>query len=159
MKIKELQARQGKADITAEVVEVGESRSFSKFGKEGKVANAVIKDDSGKIKLSLWNEQIDQVKPGDTVEIKNGYVSEWQGELQLTTGKFGSLNVVSAGGSGSAAQAPAKQDTAPAAKKAQGDAAEEGENPVPLDDPFSKEGDNGRDNDGDDLVIDEERID
>ena len=44
--------------------------------------------------MSLWNEQIDQIKVGDKLFIKNGYVSEWQGEMQLGTGKFGSLEVV-----------------------------------------------------------------
>src|SRR3989344_3492806 len=94
MKISELKARQGSVEITAEVVDVGEPRNFNKFGKEGKVADATIKDDSGQIKLTLWNEQVDKVKEGDTVTIKNGYVGEWQGGLQLSTGKFGTLEVV-----------------------------------------------------------------
>ncbi len=94
MKISELKPRQGSVELTAEVIEVGEARTFNKLGKEGKVANATIKDDTGKITLSLWNEQIEKVKAGDTVTIKNGYVSEWQGEMQLTTGKFGTLEAV-----------------------------------------------------------------
>ncbi|MBI2664501.1 DNA-binding protein [Candidatus Woesearchaeota archaeon] len=91
MQISELQAGKGKVELTGEIAEVGEPRTFNKFGKEGRVANAVLKDDSGQIKLTLWNEQVDQVKQGDTVTIRNGYVSEWQGELQLSTGKFGTL--------------------------------------------------------------------
>ncbi len=94
MQIKELKPRQGNADITAEVVEKGDVREFNKFGKTGKVCNAKIQDDSGTISLTLWNEQVDQVKVGDKIHIKNGYVNEWQGELQLTTGKFGSLEVI-----------------------------------------------------------------
>lgn len=97
MKIKELKARQGKVDIEVEITELGEAREFAKFDKGGRVANAMAKDDSGSIKLSLWNEQIDMVKPGTKVHIKNGYVSEWQGELQLTTGKFGTFEVLSGG--------------------------------------------------------------
>lgn len=94
MKINELKPRQGSVEVTAEVEEVGETRSFNKFGKEGKVATATIKDETGKIMLTLWNEQADKVKKGDTITIKNGYVNEWQGEMQLTTGKFGTLEVV-----------------------------------------------------------------
>ena len=96
MKISELQPKQGNVDLDAEVVEVGEPRTFNKFGKEGKVANAKIKDDSGKtITLTLWNDDVDKVKPGSRVSIKNGYVSEWQGEMQLGAGKFGEVKVVS----------------------------------------------------------------
>ncbi len=94
MAIKDLEVRQGNVDIVVEVVEKGEIREFSKFGRTGRVCNATVKDESGEIKLTLWNEQIDQVKPGDKVHITNGYVSEFQGEKQLTTGKFGKLEVV-----------------------------------------------------------------
>ena len=57
MKISELQPRQGKVEIEAEVIDKGEVRTFEKFGKEGRVCNAKIKDDSGEMTLSLWNEQ------------------------------------------------------------------------------------------------------
>ena len=96
MKINELQIRQGKVELTAQVSEKGEVREFEKFGKTGKVCNAKLTDDTGSVSLTLWNEQVDQVKVGDTVKIENGYVGEYQGEKQLTTGKFGSLEIVSA---------------------------------------------------------------
>lgn len=94
MNIAELQAGQGKVDIVAEVIEIGEARTFNKFGKEGRVANAKIKDASGELTLTLWNEQVDQVKVGSKIHITNGYVSEYKGERQLSTGKFGKLEVV-----------------------------------------------------------------
>jgi len=76
------------------VVDVGEVREFEKFGRSGRVATAILKDETGDVKLTLWNEQIDQVKAGDKIHITNGYVSEWQGEPQLTTGKMGKLEIV-----------------------------------------------------------------
>ena len=97
MEIKNLEARQGNVDIVAEIVEIGEIKEFTKFGRSGRVATAKAKDDTGEINLSLWNEQIDAVKPGDKVHITNGYVNEFQGEMQLTTGKFGKLEVVEKG--------------------------------------------------------------
>lgn len=96
MDIKDLQPRQGNVEVTANVIEVSESREFQKFGKTGKVANAVIEDSSGKVKLTLWNEQIEMVKPGYKVKITNGYVNEYQGDMQLTTGKFGKLEILNA---------------------------------------------------------------
>jgi len=94
MEIKDLQAGQGKIDIVVEVTEVSEPRTFEKFGKPGKVANAKSKDATGEITLTLWNEQCDQVKAGMKVHIINGYVSEFRGEKQLGTGRFGRLEVV-----------------------------------------------------------------
>jgi replication factor A1 len=94
MAIKDLKIRQGNVDVVVDIVDVGDVREFEKFGRQGRVATAVAKDESGDIKLTLWNEQIDQVKSGDKVHITNGYVSEWQGEPQLTTGKMGKLEIV-----------------------------------------------------------------
>ncbi len=95
MKITELQAGQGKVNIEVEVIDVSEARTFSKFGREGRVATARVKDDAGdEIDLTLWNENIDEVSVGDKINIENGYVSEFQGNSQLTAGKYGPLTVV-----------------------------------------------------------------
>ncbi|MFH1770986.1 MAG: SOSS complex subunit B family protein [archaeon] len=94
MKISELQAKQGNVEIQAEIVDISPVREFQKFGKTGRVANATIKDGSGQVTMTLWNEQIDTVKVGDKIEIKDGYVNEWQGDLQVTTGRNGTLNIL-----------------------------------------------------------------
>ena len=106
MKISELQAKQGNADIEADVIEKTDAREFSKFGKVGRVANAIIQDASGKVKLTLWNDDIEKVNVGDKIKIKNGYVSEWQGELQLSTGRLGTLEVEK----GTGAQNPKQEE-------------------------------------------------
>lgn len=95
MKINELKPRQVKVDIEVEVVEIGDVREFQKFGKPGRVATALAKDDTGTIKLALWNDDVDRVKPGMKVKITNGYVNEFQGEMQLTSGRFGKLEILS----------------------------------------------------------------
>lgn len=94
MKISELKPGQGNVNIDAEVVDKGNIRAFDKFGKQGKVCNAIIKDDSGKVSLTLWNEQVDQINVGNKIKITNGYCSEYKGEIQLSPGKFGKLEVI-----------------------------------------------------------------
>lgn len=94
MQIKDLQPRQGNVDIVAEITEKSDARAFDKFGQSGKVATATLKDATGTVKLSLWNEQVDMVNKGDTIRIQNGYVKEYQGEKQLTTGRMGKIEVV-----------------------------------------------------------------
>ena len=94
MQVKDLKPKQGNVDINLDVVDVGDTREFSKFGKPGKVANAVAKDETGDIKLTLWNDDIEKIKAGDKVHLINGYVNEWQGEMQLTTGRLGKIEVI-----------------------------------------------------------------
>ncbi len=95
MKINELKPRQGKVEIEVEVVEIGDVREFQKFGKPGRVATALAKDETGTIKLALWNDDIDKIKPGMRIKISNGYVNEFQGEMQLTSGRFGKIEILS----------------------------------------------------------------
>ncbi|MBN2477664.1 DNA-binding protein [Candidatus Micrarchaeota archaeon] len=94
MNISELNEGMTDVSVEAEVVSVGEVKEINKYGNTLKVANVEIKDDSGSIKLTLWNENIDKVKEGDKIKIEKGYVRSFQGELQLTLGKNGTLEVL-----------------------------------------------------------------
>lgn len=97
MNISELRARQGNINIEAVVKSIEEPRAFNRFGRDLRVTNAVIEDSTGSIKLTLWNNDIDNVHVGDTVRITNGFINEFKGENQLTTGKFGKLEVIKHG--------------------------------------------------------------
>jgi len=111
MEVKDLKPKLGKVEISLEITEKSEAKEFSKFGSVGRVCNAKGKDSTGEIAVTLWNEQVDQVNIGDLIKITNGYVSEYQGEMQLSTGKFGQLEIV---GNEKQAESPKK---APAPKK------------------------------------------
>ncbi len=57
------------------------------------MATATISDETGTVKLTLWNEQIDKVNVDDTVSVENGFIKTFRGEIQLNIGKYGRLNV------------------------------------------------------------------
>jgi len=97
MKIADLKSGQSGVEIEGTIVDVGEVREFNRFGRTIKVATATVKDDSGQINISLWNEDINKVKKGDKIKVTNGFVKEFQGEPQLTAGKFGKIEVVGEG--------------------------------------------------------------
>ena len=97
MQISELTLNQGNVEVEGVVKEIGEIRAFNKFGRDLRVADAVLEDDSGSVKLTLWNDDVDRIKKGDKVKIVNGYVREFQGEKQLTSGKFGKIEKVGEG--------------------------------------------------------------
>tara|TARA_Y100000034_G_C6787089_1_gene352149 strand:- start:12 stop:446 length:435 start_codon:yes stop_codon:yes gene_type:complete len=96
-KISELTVRQGNVDVEGTIKEIGEIKNFNKFGRELRVADAILEDDSGTVKLSLWNNDVEKFKAGDQVKITNGYVNEFQGEKQLTAGKFGKMEKLGEG--------------------------------------------------------------
>jgi replication factor A1 len=96
LKINELRDGSRRVDIEANVIQKSETREVrSKFTNEAfRVADATIEDETGTITLTLWNEQTEQVNVGDRVRIENGYIKSFRGELQLNSGKYGTLTVL-----------------------------------------------------------------
>jgi replication factor A1 len=94
MKLSEITSGMKQVNVKARVVEISEPREvMTKFGSNATVATVTIEDDSGKMKLSLWNEDIGKVSIGVVVEIMNGYVTTFKGENQLNVGRYGQLKV------------------------------------------------------------------
>lgn len=91
MKISDLKPNMDSVDIEVEIVEKGEEREFIKFGRIGKTANALARDDTGEVVLTLWNEEVDLFPIGTKVKIVNGRVSEFQDKLCLNSGRYGCL--------------------------------------------------------------------
>lgn len=74
---------------------IGEPRTVNlRTGGQAQVADAILKDETGQIKLTLWDAQIKMVKPGSKVKIENGYISSFKGENSLNVGKYGKLSVL-----------------------------------------------------------------
>ena len=78
LKIGELMAGMRKVNVVAKVINLFPVREYSKNGREGKVANFVIADDTGSTRVVLWDVnhialiEDGTIKEGDVVEIKNG---------------------------------------------------------------------------------------
>ena len=91
--IQDLRAGMSHVNLKAKVLEVTQPKQvFTRYGNYASLAKAVIEDDTGKIKLCLWNDQIDAVSAGTTVQIENARTSTFKGERQLSLGKTGTVN-------------------------------------------------------------------
>ncbi len=95
MKIKELRNGMRKVEVEAKVVEKTPTREVMSRYKDvvHRVATAMVSDDTGQIKLTLWNDQIEQVNVEDKVKVENGYITTFRGEMQLNVGRYGKLTV------------------------------------------------------------------
>ena len=92
--IRDVKPGMNHVNLKAKILEVAEpSRVVTRYGNHANVAKALIADETGTIILCLWNEQIDSVCVGDTVQIGNARASTYRGERQLTLGIRGVLNV------------------------------------------------------------------
>jgi len=96
LEIKELRDGMKRIEVEGKIVEKSNPRQVQSRYKDEtyNVADAVVADDTGSIKLTLWNEQIDQININDNIKIENGYITAFKGEIQLNVGKYGKLTVL-----------------------------------------------------------------
>jgi replication factor A1 len=85
----------GQSDVTLKGKVLGTEpvRTFSRDdGSEGRVANLVVGDETGRVRVTLWDERADraeEIEEGSSVEIVDGYVRERDGALELHVGSRG----------------------------------------------------------------------
>jgi len=95
LQIKDLTAETKLVNLKATVIEKSIIRMvFSRFGDALLVSTATISDDTGSTKLTLWNNQIDTISVGDAIQIENGQVKTFRGELHVSLGRRGKLHVI-----------------------------------------------------------------
>lgn len=95
MQIKDVDVNVKWVNLKARVLEKSLTRKvYSRFGASHSLSTATISDATGSIKLPLWNAQIDLVSIGDTVQIENGRVKTFRGEMQVSIGKKSKLSVI-----------------------------------------------------------------
>ncbi len=84
-----------RVDVEGEIADISESRSVNlRVGGQAKVADATLKDEETSIKLTLWDDQIDQVHVGSKVKVENGYTNSFRGEIRLNVGRYGKLQLL-----------------------------------------------------------------
>ena len=92
--IRDLRVGMRHVNLNARVLEIPEPTCvYTRFGNNAVVANALIGDGTGTIKLCLWNDQIGCVSVGDNIQIRNARAFAFKGEKQLRVGTKGTLKV------------------------------------------------------------------
>ncbi len=92
MKANEVQDRKAVDEITLKIVEKGETREVR--GGQLRVCDCVGEDETGRVNVTLWNDDTEKVKEGDTIKIKNGWAQSYQEKLSISAGRFGTLEVI-----------------------------------------------------------------
>ena len=85
-KIRDLYPGMRSVTVPGRVTRKFEVRQFNKEGRQGKVASFFIADETGQVRVTLWNDQAndyDKFTDGDIVRVKNGYVKENRGFTEL----------------------------------------------------------------------------
>ncbi|WP_128477239.1 single-stranded DNA binding protein [Halorussus pelagicus] len=85
-------------NLRGKVLDTDEVRTFDRDdGSEGKVANLKLGDETGRIRVTLWDERTERAEeldPGVSVEVVDGYVRERDGSLELHVGNRGAVEEI-----------------------------------------------------------------
>jgi replication factor A1 len=95
VKIGELNPSSRAVNVLAKVLSKSEVRNVAagRDGEPHKVSDALVGDETGCVYLTLWDDNIEKVHDGDTVNIKNGYINLFRGNMRLNVGRYGTLEI------------------------------------------------------------------
>jgi ssDNA-binding replication factor A large subunit len=87
--IQNLEEEMADVDVAGRVGQVFSIREFQKNGGTGKIASLTLVDDTGEIRLCLWNDKADLVtrlNRGDIIAVESGYTKMGMNGLELHSG-------------------------------------------------------------------------
>lgn len=87
MKVSELRAGTAVPFLRAQIM----SKKEIMETPNGKVCDAIIEDDTGKVTLTLWHDQTEKFAPGEIIVMKNSWCKEFKGVMQVSSGKRGTI--------------------------------------------------------------------
>ena len=96
MTVEEAKNKRSDFSLEGKIEEKGEARTVNTKYGETQLCDSYIVDATGRIKLTLWGDDAEKIKNGDTVSIQGAYTTTFRNEVQLNVPKKnGKLEVVS----------------------------------------------------------------
>ncbi len=101
-----------RVDLKCKVVDISDTNTFERDeGEEGRVRNVLLADETGTVRLTLWDEQVeigDKIDEGDSIQVNGAYSREDnRGNVELRIGDDTTIGMldedlgdVASGGSG-----------------------------------------------------------
>ncbi len=94
-KIRDLKAGMKRVNLKARVLTISRpQQALTRYNDYVLFANATLTDETGTVKLTLWDSRINSLSINDIVEIENARVTAYRGETQLRIGKQGKIRVI-----------------------------------------------------------------
>ncbi len=82
-------------NVKLKVLDVSEpDQIITGKGVEHKILELEAGDDTGTMKIVLWDEKVIPLKVGDIVQVENGFVSSFKGEWRINVGKYSEVTKI-----------------------------------------------------------------
>lgn len=94
-KVMDLKPGMSNVDMKVRVLEASPPKTIRTKRGERTISEAVVGDETGRVKLTLWGRAAGTIKEGDAIEIKGGWTTSYRGEVQLNIGGRNTIQSVS----------------------------------------------------------------
>ncbi|AAY80337.1 OB-fold nucleic acid binding domain-containing protein [Sulfolobus acidocaldarius] len=85
-KVNSLKPGMENVNITVRVIEASEPRVIQTKNGTRTISEAVVGDETGRIKLTLWGNLAGTIKSGSVIKIANAWTTAYKGKVQLNAG-------------------------------------------------------------------------
>ena len=94
-KIRDLKIGMKRISLKARVLAISRPQlALTKYNDYVMFSNVTLTDETGTVKLTLWNGRINSLSINDIVEVANVNVTAYRGKTQLRIGRQGKLRVI-----------------------------------------------------------------
>ncbi|UCE29668.1 MAG: hypothetical protein JSV85_02830 [Candidatus Bathyarchaeota archaeon] len=94
-KIRDLKDGMKRVSLKARVLTISRpQQALTRYSDYVLFANATLTDETGNVKLALWDKRANSLSINDIIEIENARVTAYRGETQLQIGKQGRIRVI-----------------------------------------------------------------
>jgi replication factor A1 len=112
-KVGNLKPNQDNVSVTVRVLEASEPKVIQTKSGPRTISEAIVGDDTGRVKLTLWGQLAGKVKQGMVVKIENAWTTAYRGKVQLNAGSRSKVTEMTDSDAPSADQIPTNEPEAP----------------------------------------------
>ncbi|MEM0373447.1 MAG: OB-fold nucleic acid binding domain-containing protein [Sulfolobaceae archaeon] len=112
-KIQDLKPGMEQINVLVRVLQVNEPRVVQTRNGTRRLSEAIVGDESGRTKLTLWGKHAGTLKDGQVVMIKGAWTSVYKGQVQLNAGSKTVIEEASPESVPEASEIPETSPTAP----------------------------------------------
>lgn len=118
-KVSELQPGLENVNIRVRVLEVNEPKVITTRSGQRTISEAVVGDETGRVRLTLWGNAVGKIEEGSVVEIHGAWTTVYRGEIVLNVSGRGEILTLTDNDMVSEENIPAGTPKAPATPKPQ----------------------------------------
>ncbi len=93
-KVMELKPEMRNINMTVRVISSDEPKTINTRSGQRTISEAIVGDETGRVKLTLWGKAAGTVKEGQVIEIRGAWTTTYRGDVQLNIGGANNVKVV-----------------------------------------------------------------